>query len=141
MQKRAMQWSRRLALFGLALMLVIPSAHGKRKKQRAKEDKYAKEEADQVVDFGGLRAPGLQRWLTAFVDVKGQIKITRVDTSHAPRLDVHLSILEPDTELLTLSPMSNMERLDTLELLVASGDQSKVQPFLDYDVAREESLL
>jgi hypothetical protein len=118
----------------------MPTAHGQRKKKRTDDEKFANEEASQVVDFGGLRAPGLQRWLKAFVDGKGQIKITRVDTSHSPRLDLHLSILEPDTELLTLEPLSDPERLQKIELLVASGEQSKVQPFLNYDVASDESI-
>ena len=47
---------------------------GQRKKKRTDDEKFANEEASQVVDFGGLRAPGLQRWLKAFVDGKGQIR-------------------------------------------------------------------
>jgi len=136
---------RRLILVCLSVVLLVPLAHGKRSKKRGQEANYAREESEQVVDFGGLRAPGLQRWLMAFLErddkrYAGQLKITRVDTSHTPRLDVYLSILEPDTELLTLQPLADAERLQRLELLMASGEKSKVQPFLAYDVAADESL-
>ncbi len=128
---------RTLILLMTGLIVSLPANAQRRAKN--KNITIATEEADGVVDFGGLRAPGLQRWMRSFVDQNGQLRITRIDASQAPRLDVHFSILEPDTELLTLESLDDAERLQRIQLLMATDDERTVQPFLDFDVLENES--
>lgn len=116
---------RSLILALLLIFAVVSTADAQRRrgkrKGKSKEDREAEAALLEVKDQG----PGFIRWVESFLETRAQIKITRIDTSQAPKLRLHLSILHiGEGSVLTAWE----EQDDILELTVSLGSGEKRRP-------------
>lgn len=118
--------SRLTILLVLLAVVLSGGAVAKDKKKRlSKKEKaalLAEEEEKELIQKAERDAPGYMRWFKSVAGGRGaQMKINRVDTSHAPELRLHVSLLTLG-EGSILQPINDPNMIKELIIYQAEGE-------------------
>ena len=118
---------RRILLVSVLCLTLCPhSSEGKRRKKKKDPDKeLALKRLKQQ-----KKAPGFMRWVESFE--AGQLRVSHIDTTKAPALRLHLSILTAG-DVGQLTPMQDWENVRTLEVMLAQGEEKRPKPWLSFN--------
>jgi len=122
---------RRLLLVLAAVVIAAPLSVGSKpgKRGRKGKPKFDADELKELIEQQKAEAPGYFRWYESITTSRAQLKITRIDTSEAPTLKLHFSILTVGENGI-LQQFEDSEKIKTLTVMTASGEEKRPKPLV-----------
>ena len=126
-----------LSFVVLFALVGVSDGMGKPRKRRKKTLEDDPEYRAQVLDQMERDLPGFWRWWGSFR--AGQLKVTRIDTTKAPNLELHFSILRNSKSGL-IEPVTDGADLVTLDLLLTKAEEGPAERILTIADGDPESI-